>query len=80
MSDLDSAAVDLPPWHPKVKAERLRAEYLELMGREPPDAGDHPLADQWDYRGTPEERRELAQQIATAAEPVPLIDGQIALM
>ena len=37
--------------------------YQEEMGRDPPNPGDHPLAHQWDYRGSKEERDRLRAEL-----------------
>lgn len=51
---------------PDPDVERYRAE----KGKDPPEPGDHPLGWQWDYRGTPEDRERLAEELLPP-EPQP---------
>lgn len=55
-------------------------EYRELMGHDPPDPGDHPLAEQWTYKGSREERARLAAELGETPEQPELIDGQGTLL
>lgn len=62
------------------RAHEERKRFRELTGREPPPPPDpnHPLAGQWDYKGTKSERDELREELELDVPPV--IEGQETLL
>lgn len=49
-----------------LREQAERDEYEKLMGRPPPEpVTDHPLAWQWSYKGTKQDRERLAALLST---------------
>lgn len=56
------------PWTKEWRDRKLADRYRDEMGHDPPADPDHPLAGQWDYRGTREERDALALELGQKRE------------
>lgn len=63
------------------RAHAERERFRKLTGQEPPPPPDpaHPLAGQWDYKGTKPEREELREELEQLDVP-PVIEGQETLL